>query len=81
MGPSVARARPPPTPARVLSPILSLAIVLVLISGITLIPGPSSIHRTALDVHTVSFHLALLLIPPHLAIDLTKASGSQRETG
>jgi hypothetical protein len=64
---------PPPAPARVLGPILSLAIVLVLISGIVLLLGPSSLHRTALQVHKVAFYLALLLIVAHLAMHLTKA--------
>ena len=64
---------PPPTLARILGPILSLAIVLVLISGIALILGPSSIHHSALQVHKVTFYLALLLIVVHLAMHLTKA--------
>lgn len=64
---------PPPPLARVLGPILSLAIVLVLASGGALILGPSSLHRTALQVHKVTFYLTLLLILPHLAMHLTKA--------
>ncbi len=64
---------PPPTGARILGPILSIAIVLVLISGIALILGPSSIHQSALQVHKVTFYLALLLIVAHLAMHLTKA--------
>lgn len=64
---------PPPTLARILGPILSLAIVLVVISGIALILGPSSIHHSALQVHKVTFYLALLLIVVHLAMHLTKA--------
>ena len=64
---------PPSTLARVLGPILSLAIVLVLISGIALILGPSSLHRTALMVHKVTFYLALVLIVWHLALHLTQA--------
>src|SRR5262245_43565455 len=43
-----ARRGPPPTLARVLGPILSLAIVLVLTGGLALILGPSSLHRTVL---------------------------------
>ena len=64
---------PPPTLARVLGPILSAAIVLVLISGIALILGPSSLHRAALSVHKVTFYLALLLIVWHLAMHMTQA--------
>jgi hypothetical protein len=64
---------PPPTLARVLGPILSLAIVLVLASGGALILGPSSLHRTALQVHRVTPYLALILIVAHLATHLTKA--------
>jgi hypothetical protein len=64
---------PPPTPARVLGPALSLAIVLLLASGIALILGPSSLHRAALGVHKVTFYLALLLIVGHLAMHLTRA--------
>ena len=66
---------PPSTLARVLGPILSLAIVLVLISGIALILGPSSLHRTALMVHKVTFYLALLLIVWHLAMHLSQTLG------
>ena len=66
---------PPPTLARVLGPILSAAIVLVLISGIALILGPSSLHRAALSVHKVTFYLALLLIVWHLAMHLSQTLG------
>jgi hypothetical protein len=64
---------PPPALARVTGPILSLAIVLVLTSGIALILGPSALHRPALQVHKVTFYLALLLIVWHLAMHLTHA--------
>jgi len=67
------RRGPPPTLARVLGPILSVAIVVLLGSGGALILGPSSLQRTALQVHKLSFYLALLLILPHLAMHLTKA--------
>ena len=64
---------PPPTLARVLGPILSLAIVLVLASGGALILGPSSLHRTVLQVHKVTSYLALILIVAHLAMHLAQA--------
>ncbi|MBV9418100.1 MAG: hypothetical protein JO363_24160 [Solirubrobacterales bacterium] len=64
---------PPPTLARILGPLLSLAIAALLISGGALILGPSPLHKTALQVHKVSFYLALLLILAHLAMHLTKA--------
>jgi hypothetical protein len=66
---------PPPALARVLGPILSLTIVLVLASGGALILGPSSLHQTALQVHKVTFYLALLLIVAHLAMHLTQPLG------
>jgi hypothetical protein len=66
---------PPPALARVLGPILSLAIVLVLTSGIALILGPSSLHPIVLGVHKVSFYLALLLIVWHLAMHLSQTLG------
>jgi hypothetical protein len=64
---------PPPTLARILGPILSLAIAVLLLSGGALILGPSSLHRTALQVHKLSFYLALVLIVAHLAMHLPKA--------
>ena len=64
---------PPAPPARFLGPILSLAIILLLISGIALLLGPSSLHGPALGVHKVTFYLALLLIVWHLAMHLTQA--------
>ena len=64
---------PPRRLDRVLAAILSLAIVLLLTSGITLLLGPSSIHQNALQVHKVTFYLALLLIFAHLTQHLTQA--------
>ena len=64
---------PPRRLDRVLAPILSVAIMLVLTSGVTLLLGPSSIHQTALQVHKVTFYLALLLVFAHLALHLIQA--------
>ena len=64
---------PPPTLARVLGPVLSVEIVALLISGGVLILGPSTLHRTALQIHKISFYLVLLLIGAHLATHLTQA--------
>ena len=64
---------PPPTLARILGPLLSLTIILLLISGGALILGPSSLHRAALRVHKLTFYLVVLLILAHLAMHLTKA--------
>ena len=71
--PAYTRRSPPATLARVLGPFLTVAIVLVLVSGLALLLGPSSIHQTALQTHKVAFYLALLLIVAHVAMHLPQA--------
>ena len=71
--PAYTRRGPPATVARVLGPFLSLAVVVLLVSGLALLLGPSSIHRIALPVHKLSFYLALVLIVAHLATHLPQA--------
>ena len=71
--PAYARRGPPATVARVLGPFLTLAVVVLLVSGLALLLGPSSTHQIALPLHKVSFYLALLLIVAHLATHLPQA--------
>ena len=52
---------------------LTVAIVLVLVSGLSLLLGPSSTHHTALQAHKVAFYVALLLIVAHVALHLPQA--------
>jgi hypothetical protein len=71
--PAYTRRGPPAPLARMLGPFMSAAIVLVLVSGLALLLGPSSIHHTALQAHKVAFYLALLLIVAHVAMHLPQA--------
>ena len=71
--PAYTRRGPPAMLARVLGPFLTVAIVLVLVSGLSLLLGPSSTHHTALQAHKVAFYVALLLIVAHVALHLPQA--------
>jgi hypothetical protein len=63
----------PSNPRRLLGGALGVIIVLLLGSGLVLIVGPSSAHRTALSIHKVTSYAAVLAVALHLIVHLRAA--------
>jgi hypothetical protein len=71
--PAFASEGPPPTFLRILSPVMAVAGIGLLASGILLLFGPSSLHNGARHVHNFTFYLFLVLIVVHTAAHLKQS--------